>query len=72
MALRRDGFSFRMEYDAFLQRYKMLSLHTWPHWRGPSVEGVTYLLREISISANEYAFGRTKIFVRSCKTVRIV
>ena len=58
-----------MEYGQFLKRYKMLSAHTWPHWRGPSVEGVTYLLRELPISANEYAFGRTKIFIRSVKTV---
>ncbi len=58
-----------MPYDEFLHRYKMLSGHTWPHWRGPSVEGVTYLLRELGVSASEYAFGRTKIFIRSNKTV---
>ncbi len=68
--LRRSGFSFRLPYDEFLHRYKMLSPHTWPHWRGPSVEGVTYLLRELGVSASDYAFGRTKIFVRSKKTVR--
>ena len=67
--LRRTGFTLSMRYDHFLSRYKMLSLHTWPHWRGPSAEGVTYLLRETPISASEYAFGRTKIFVRSTKTV---
>jgi myosin-1 len=60
----------RLEYDHFLARYKMLSAHTWPSWRGPSVEAVTYVLSEINISANEYAFGRTKIFIRSSKTVR--
>lgn len=59
-----------MHYGTFLQRYKMLSLHTWPSWRGPSVEGVTYLLRELAIGADEYAFGRTKIFIKSNKTVR--
>ena len=48
----------------------MLSCHTWPQWRGPSVDGVTYLVREIPIGATEYAFGRTKIFVRTAKTVR--
>ncbi len=69
--LKRSGFSFRMPYDEFLSRYKMMSEHTWPQWRGPSVEGVTYLLRELKISASDYAFGRTKIFVRSIKTVNI-
>ena len=27
--LRRHGYAFRMEYEQFLNRYKMLSLHTW-------------------------------------------
>ena len=68
--LRRHGYVFRMEYEAFLSRYKMLSVHTWPHWNaGGSVDGVTCLLRDLPISANEYAFGRTKIFIRTSKTV---
>ena len=68
--LRRHGYVFRMEYEAFLARYKMLSVHTWPHWMaGGSVDGVTCLLRDLPISANEYAFGRTKIFIRTSKTV---
>ena len=68
--LRRHGYVFRMEYEAFLTRYKMLSIHTWPHWTsGGFVDGVTCLLRDLPISANEYAFGRTKIFIRTSKTV---
>ena len=44
--LRRHGYVFRTEYEAFLARYKMLSVHTWPHWNaGGSVDGVTCLLR---------------------------
>jgi len=63
--LRRHGFAFRETYGAFLSRFKMLCHHTWPSWHGPSVEGVTFLLRELPISAKEYAFGRTRIFIRS-------
>ena len=41
-----------------------------PHWHGGgSVDGVTCLLRDLPISASEYAFGRTKIFIRTSKTV---
>merc|ERR1719433_2489123 len=62
-----------MEYEAFLARYKMLSVHTWPHWTvGGFVDGVTCLLRDLPISANEYAFGRTKIFIRTSKTHEIL
>ena len=82
--LRRNGFSFRQQYGAFLGRFKMLCPHTWPAWHGPAVEvreqedqpelwglkyfslqGVTYLLRGLPISAKEYAFGRSKIFIRT-------
>ena len=50
----------------------MLSTQTWPHWSGDgSVDGVTCLLRDLPISANEYAFGRTKIYIRTSKTVRL-
>ena len=69
--LRRHGYVFRLEYECFLDRYKMLSTQTWPHWSGDgSVDGVTCLLRDLPISANEYAFGRTKIYIRTSKTVR--
>ena len=68
--LRRHGYIFKLEYEAFLARYKMLSVHTWPHWTaGGAIDGVTCLLRDLPISANEYAFGRTKIFIRTSKTV---
>merc|ERR1719189_2095498 len=71
--LRRHGYAFKLEYEAFLARYKMLSVHTWPHWTaGGSVDGVTCLLRDLPISANEYSFGRTKIFIRTSKTVEIL
>merc|ERR1719210_731981 len=70
--LRRHGYVFKLEYDRFLSRYKMLSPQTWPHWQGGSVDGVTVLLRELPISANEYAFGRTKIFIRTSKTFEIL
>ena len=36
--LRRNGFSFRQQYGAFLGRFKMLCPHTWPNWHGPAVE----------------------------------
>ena len=68
--IKRVGFAFRQSYEAFLARYKMLSLHTWPGWCGLAAEGVTYLLRDLPISMTEYAFGRTKLFIRTPETVR--
>ncbi|KAL0271779.1 UNVERIFIED_CONTAM: hypothetical protein PYX00_008773 [Menopon gallinae] len=68
--VRRQGFCYKLEYQVFLNRYKMLSLHTWPTWNHSSiVEGVKYLVRDLPIPKGEFAFGRTKIFVRSPRTV---
>ena len=71
LSLKKLGFCFSLDYCEFLYRYKMLSVHTWPYWGGNYVDGVTYLLRELPISANEYSFGRTKIFIRSLNTVSL-
>ena len=38
--VRRAGFAFRMAYDRFLERYKMLSKLTWPKFRGAPRDGV--------------------------------
>ena len=38
--VRRAGYSFRMEYTRFLQRYKMLSKATWPNFKGGAQSGV--------------------------------
>ena len=36
--LRSAGFVVRETYTRFLDRYKMLSTHTWPSWQGAPVE----------------------------------
>ena len=70
--LRRAGYFHREDYESFLKRYKMLSNTTWPQWRGGSpLEGVTLLLKEFPIPSSEYAFGKTKIFVKSLRMVTI-
>ena len=38
--VRRAGFAFRLEYDRFLARFKMLSKLTWPKFRGNPRDGV--------------------------------
>ncbi|XP_072511199.1 unconventional myosin-Ia isoform X2 [Notamacropus eugenii] len=67
--VRRAGYAYRQVYSAFLNRYRMLSRSTWPQWRGQAREGVEKLLEELSLDSGEVAFGRTKIFIRSPKTL---
>lgn len=65
----RQGFCYRLPYLQFLSRYKMISGNTWPRWRGSPIEGVSVLLRSVPIPSAEFTFGRTKLFVRSPRTV---
>ncbi|NXE70872.1 MYO1A protein, partial [Calcarius ornatus] len=71
--VRRAGYAFRQLYGPFLQRYKMLNPQTWPRWDPPTVpccrEGTEVLLAGLEFPAEELAFGHTKIFIRSPRTL---
>ncbi|XP_015742557.1 unconventional myosin-Ia isoform X1 [Coturnix japonica] len=67
--VRRAGYAFRQLYQPFLNRYKMLSRKTWPHWMGSDREGTEVLLAELKFPPEELAYGHTKIFIRSPRTL---
>ncbi|NXH41631.1 MYO1A protein, partial [Dicaeum eximium] len=67
--VRRAGYAFRQLYGPFLQRYKMLSPRTWPRWHGGDREGTEVLLAGLEFPAEELAFGHTKIFIHSPRTL---
>ncbi|XP_067264646.1 unconventional myosin-Ib isoform X3 [Chanodichthys erythropterus] len=67
--VRRAGYAFRQVYESCLERYKMLCKQTWPHWRGPAREGVEVLLTDLQVPAEEFAYGRSKIFIRNPRTL---
>ncbi|XP_050975231.1 unconventional myosin-Ib isoform X2 [Labeo rohita] len=67
--VRRAGYAFRQAYEPCLERYKMLCKQTWPHWKGPAREGVEVLLKSLQVSAEEFAYGRSKIFIRNPRTL---
>ncbi|XP_021344374.1 unconventional myosin-Ia-like, partial [Mizuhopecten yessoensis] len=63
--VRRAGYAYRQTYSQFLFRYKMLANETWPHWTGDPKEGVRIICFAQEIDAEEYAFGKSKIFIRN-------
>ncbi|NXM81299.1 MYO1A protein, partial [Oenanthe oenanthe] len=67
--VRRAGYAFRQPYGPFLQRYKMLGRRTWPRWDGGDREGAEVLMAGLAFPAEEVAFGHTKIFIRSPRTL---
>ncbi|KAM9230083.1 unconventional myosin-Ia [Dugong dugon] len=67
--VRRAGYAYRQGYGPFLERYRMLSRSTWPHWKEGAREGVEKIIGELSVASEELAFGKTKIFIRNPKTL---
>uniref|UniRef100_A0A4W4GAJ5 Myosin motor domain-containing protein n=1 Tax=Electrophorus electricus TaxID=8005 RepID=A0A4W4GAJ5_ELEEL len=63
--VRRAGFAYRRVFQKFLQRYAILTLETFPCWRGGEQQGVLHLLRSVNMDPDQYQMGRTKIFVKN-------
>ncbi|XP_077979161.1 unconventional myosin-Id-like [Glandiceps talaboti] len=67
--VRRAGFAYRQHYTRFLQRYKMLSQYTWPNFRGGvDKKAVEFLMKDKGFQS-DVKYGRTKVFVRTPKTI---
>lgn len=67
--VRRAGFAFRMPYERFLLRYKMLTTQTWPSFtRGSDKDGTKVIISELNFD-DDIQYGNTKIFIRSPRTV---
>uniref|UniRef100_A0A8C5Q6D7 Myosin ID n=1 Tax=Leptobrachium leishanense TaxID=445787 RepID=A0A8C5Q6D7_9ANUR len=67
--VRRAGFAYRQEYDRFLQRYKMISQQTWPNHSFPSDRIAVQKLLEECRFHQDAAYGKTKIFIRTPRTL---
>ncbi|XP_062975660.1 unconventional myosin-Ia-like isoform X2 [Elgaria multicarinata webbii] len=67
--VRRAGYAYRQAYGPCLERYKMLSKNTWPQWKGSARDGVQTLLSSLPIEPKELAYGHTKIFIRTPRTL---
>ncbi|XP_063720673.1 unconventional myosin-Ia-like isoform X2 [Symsagittifera roscoffensis] len=69
--VRRAGFAYRQKYEAFVQRYRMLSSHTWPKWKGAPKDGAVRILKAVHLQTGEreIALGTTKIFLNDPQTL---
>ena len=56
LRVRRAGYCNRQTYDVFVDRYKMLTKETWPHYRGDQKEGARIIIEALKLSDN-VAFG---------------
>ncbi|KAL0480104.1 myosin [Acrasis kona] len=65
--VRKSGYYFKMDYEQFLNRYKLCSPQTWPRYKGQGGArgGVEAILQDMKLSNKTYALGKTKIFLKS-------
>ncbi|XP_055277059.1 unconventional myosin-Ig [Moschus berezovskii] len=67
--VRRAGFASRQPYPRFLLRYKMTCEYTWPnHLLGSDKAAVGALLEQHGLQG-DVAFGHSKLFIRSPRTL---
>jgi len=69
LKVRRAGFCYRTTYDRWVRRYGVVSDKTFPQWNGDPRAGVEVILGEVGIGSKDYAFGKTKIFIRDPQTL---
>ncbi|XP_065315561.1 unconventional myosin-Ic-like [Gordionus sp. m RMFG-2023] len=67
----RAGFAYKRPYEYFIKRYYCICPSTWPkYYQFSSVEAVKEILEHYKYTLNiDYKFGKTKIFVKSAKTI---
>jgi len=71
--VRRAGFASRQTYEKFVERFYLLSPKTSYAgdytWQGDSRSGAERILKDTSVSSEEWQMGTTKIFIRSPETL---
>ncbi|KAF9420297.1 class II myosin [Podila epigama] len=71
--VRRAGFASRQTYEKFLERFYLLSPKTSYAgeytWQGDPRSGVERILKDTSVSADEWQMGTTKVFIRHPETL---
>ena len=68
--VRRAGFAYRISYDNFLTRYKLLEKSTWPNPKnGVSAENAVKAILGPKIAENDCSFGKTKLFIKPPDTI---
>jgi len=67
--VRRAGYCYRQTFAKWFKRFYMISKQTFPKWLGPEKDAVEILIKELEIPTGEFQLGKTKLFIRSPKTL---
>jgi myosin-1 len=67
--VRRAGFANRQTYERFFNRYRILLAETYPIFKNTPKHGAEIIIKALGIPPEEVRFGKTKVFLKSPKTV---
>jgi myosin I len=62
-------FAYTIYFFRWVKRYGVISDRTFPNFQGDLRQAVEILLSEVGIASKDYAFGKTKLFVREPQAV---
>jgi myosin-1 len=68
MKVRRAGYPFRMHYNRFMRRYKMIWEETWPNYKWTDEQACRKMVAHYHLNTL-VSFGKTKIFIKTPRTV---
>lgn len=67
--VRRAGFANRQTYERFFNRYRIILPETYPIFKNTPKHGTEIIIKALGIPSEEVRFGKTKVFLKSPKTV---
>ena len=53
-------------------RYAILTPETYPQWSGSVQQGISHLMAAVNMERDQWQLGRTKVFIKSPESVRII
>jgi myosin-1 len=67
--VRRAGFANRQTYERFFNRYRIILPETYPIFKNTPKHGTEIIIKALGIPSEEVRFGKTKVFLKSPKTL---
>lgn len=63
---------YRKYINIYFARYAILTPETYPHWHGSVQQGIGHLMAAVNMERDQWQLGRTKVFIKSPESVRII
>ncbi|XP_078343654.1 unconventional myosin-If-like isoform X1 [Oculina patagonica] len=69
LAIRKEGFAVRREFNCIDKRYGIIASKPKQRWTADQAEGCRFILRAAGIDSDKWKIGKTKLFLRETDTL---